>query len=194
MSYILEALKKAEAEREQGSVPGLHSQAWSPSVQGPQGRVRPHGRGLAMGLLLMVTAGVGLWLWRSTAVTEQSVAVTATEVPAVQSSPVQPLAAQAPNTSLPTPAPAPVASVAATPLPPPQLKVAKAHSPAPAAPVGDRIVKWADMTPVQRQALAKLTWGGAMHSTDPSARMVIINDQVVREGDALGPGPGAGAH
>ncbi|MDZ7811890.1 MAG: general secretion pathway protein GspB [Ideonella sp.] len=49
-------------------------------------------------------------------------------------------------------------------------------------------MKWADMTPVQRQALAKLTWGGAMHSTDPSARMVIINDQVVREGDALGPG------
>ena len=32
MSYILEALKKAEAEREQGRVPSLRSQAWVPSA------------------------------------------------------------------------------------------------------------------------------------------------------------------
>lgn len=189
MSYILEALKKAEAEREQGRVPGLRSQAWAPNTQEPPARAWLAGRWWAMGLLLMGLAGAGLWLWRSTAAVEQPVVTTAPEARAVMAAPVLPpvVTSQAPMAVSPVSSPAPVASAATTPAPAPKLKVAKTSPPAPAAPADDRILKWTDMTSAQQQKLAKLTWGGAMHSTDPRARMVIINDQVMREGDALGP-------
>ena len=40
MSYILDALKRAEAERERGAVPGLHSQPLVRSTAAPAGGVR----------------------------------------------------------------------------------------------------------------------------------------------------------
>ena len=109
--------------------------------------------------------------------------------------PVMPPAAAsqlvAPSTIVPAPpAPAPAlrapSAVASTPAPLTKPKVAK--PPSQVASGSERVIKWADMTTAQQQALSKLVWGGAMHSSDPSARMVIINDQVMREGDVLGPG------
>jgi general secretion pathway protein B len=39
-----------------------------------------------------------------------------------------------------------------------------------------------------RRQLSPLTVGGAMHSPDPASRMLILNGQVVRQGDTVAPG------
>ncbi|HEX6364375.1 MAG TPA: hypothetical protein VFZ93_15570, partial [Albitalea sp.] len=63
MSYILDALRKADAERERGSVPGLHTQPVPPA----SARATPARRGvpagaLAGGAVAAVAAGLA-WLW-----------------------------------------------------------------------------------------------------------------------------------
>ena len=196
MSYILEALKKAEAEREQGRVPGLRSQEWSPNAPAAPVKAWPAGRWWALGLLLMGLVGTGLWFWRSEVAADRSVAsppeqrglLAAPMVPSLAAS--QGLVLPLPGVAAPPapePATAPIPAVT-TALAAPPAKPKAAKAPLPAASASERILKWADMTPAERQKLPKLNWGGAMHSTDPAARMVIINDQVMREGDALGPG------
>ena len=86
---------------------------------------------------------------------------------------------------MPSTAQSPAASITAAQIPT-KPKLAKHH--APAASASEGILKWADLPPVERDKLPKLHWGGGMYSPDPSARMVIINEQVMREGDALGAG------
>ena len=64
MSYILEALKKADAERDRGAVPDLHAQAMLPEAafEGePAGRGRPW-LWLLAGIGLALIAGVA-WQW-----------------------------------------------------------------------------------------------------------------------------------
>lgn len=195
MSYILEALKKAEAEREQGKVPGLRSQEWSPNAPMAPVKAWHAGRWWALGLLLIGLAGIGLWFWRSEAAAERLVANTPEERGSV-AGPKMPSMAASQGLVLPlpevvapaTPEPAPIPVAPATVAAPLPAKPKAAKASAPAASASERVLKWADMTAAERQKLPKLNWGGAMHSTDPAARMVIINDQVMREGDALGPG------
>ena len=59
-------------------------------------------------------------------------------------------------------------------------------TPAPAAP--ERIPQLAELPEPMRRDLPALRFGGAMDSPQPAARMLIINGQVFREGDALAPG------
>ena len=40
MSYILDALKRAESERSRGAVPGVHAQPQTAATPSPQGRRR----------------------------------------------------------------------------------------------------------------------------------------------------------
>lgn len=66
MSYILDALKRADSERERGAVPGLRTQPLSISKLIPAGRqpTRP----LTLAILVatgLVLTGVGWWLWQS---------------------------------------------------------------------------------------------------------------------------------
>ncbi|MGC4061380.1 MAG: general secretion pathway protein GspB [Aquabacterium sp.] len=58
MSYILDALKKADAERERGTVPGLHSQPMAPT---PDDDDEPAARGTTLPIV-WVGAGVALCL------------------------------------------------------------------------------------------------------------------------------------
>lgn len=71
MSFILEALRRAEAERERGQVPGLHSPGLpGPATTGlppPAGRPRPWAGALAGLLAGAVLALAAAWWWRSTA-------------------------------------------------------------------------------------------------------------------------------
>ena len=102
MSYILDALKRAEAERERGAVPGLHSQPVAHSAALPAGGVRGTVAWLVAGtslVLLLLTAV--FWFWRESA---PQVPVT------VATAPVAPSALPA----LPTPV-APVTVAPATP-------------------------------------------------------------------------------
>jgi general secretion pathway protein B len=117
MSYILDALKKADAERERGSVPGLHSRPVAPEPDdepdGPQRQAVP---------VLWIAAGAGLCLivvlsWQlltrpAVAPTDApAVEVAANDVPAQTNAPVgqPPMAqqAEAPTATPPEAAPYP---------------------------------------------------------------------------------------
>lgn len=190
MSYILEALKKAEAEREQGSVPGLRSQqAWSPSTAATTAEAWPAGRWLGLGLAVLTVCGFSLWLWLSSGSAEGSLGAKAPEERVAQAPSVPSMAASSARSQQPPAAPDPVTAAPTTVAPAPaKSKGVKPAAPASVASSSDSVVKWASLAASERQKLPKLQWGGAMYSPDPSARMVIINEQVMREGDALGAG------
>ena len=125
MSYILDALKKAESERERGLVPGLHAQPLSSTrATGARQAARKPLLLLAGFALLAIPVGAGLW-WRSQSASTKP-AVVAMQLPS-----------PAPVTTLPAVAvanPAPVV-VAASALPaaPPVPGAVPSPAPAPAA-------------------------------------------------------------
>ena len=105
MSYILDALKKADAEREQGQVPGLHTPTGHTDLSdGPQLRTPPLWV-MGLGALLVLIALGAVWLW------PRPVTVIATAPTQSQSLPAD---------QAPAPAPAPAQSPAPAPTPAPQ--------------------------------------------------------------------------
>ena len=92
MSYILDALRRAETERQRGAVPGLHAQAMATSLAEPVS-VSRRGPGALLwagGAGLLLALGATAW-W-----------LTAAPVPVVQVAPAHPLPGALPN--LPPPA------------------------------------------------------------------------------------------
>ena len=81
----------------------------------------------------------------------------------------------------PKPEPAPRAEARARPAPPPVTAPASE-----AAPV--RLPKLAELPEELRRDVPALALGGTVYSPQPSARMLILNGQVFREGDTLAPG------
>ena len=84
MSYILEALRKAEAERERGTVPDLHAQPLPPGAaeslaEPPRASLLPW---LAAGALLAIVAGAGWFVIGRGAPAPVAVAVRAPSVAA----------------------------------------------------------------------------------------------------------------
>lgn len=122
MSYILDALRRAEAERQRGTVPGLHAQPATGTL--PAGPDGPHTAqrswrpgtwalaGLLLAGLLAVAAGLGWLLKPAPAVvavtlpTAPSPAAARSAVPAVPSQAAA-LAGGGAQAQLPVPAPAP---------------------------------------------------------------------------------------
>ncbi|MEK8087296.1 general secretion pathway protein GspB [Aquabacterium sp. A3] len=198
MSYILDALRKADAEREQGRVPGLHSHlgqapaesAASPAVSPTTRSSWPVmvGAGLAGGLLAAI---VLWWTLRANAPAAPPAAVAvlpastmASEAPSALNESMAPSPETARPVVQPVPAPdLPLPQAAAPPRPsppPPAAKVA-AQDAQPATPL--------DGLPDQvRRSLPPLVFGGAMHSDNAASRMLVINNNVYREGDEPAPG------
>ena len=187
MSYILDALRKADAERDRGNVPGVHAQ---PSFGG------------AMPTRAQPAAKPWLWL----AAGALAVAVIAGLAWYVMSPPPAPVIA-----AVPVPAPAPIAAapavVATVPAPPVQAAAPKPESavvarkpkPAPAAePVaatadakpaatGEKVYTLAELPDEIRRQLPPINVGGSMYSSKPADRVLIINGQVLHEGDRIAP-------
>lgn len=124
MSYILDALQRADAERGRGNVPGLHARQLPTALEeAATARTGLRGPLVWGGLLVLVLAATvaGLWMWRSPASPSAPV-VTAT---ASQTAP-----ATTPVASPPVPAAVPVVPVV------PAVPVAPVVSPAaPTAPI-----------------------------------------------------------
>ena len=233
MSYILDALKRAQAERGRGSVPGLHTQ----SVTMPSAKETPERSSGNRGAWLIAgAAGVAAlalaWLqFGPKGATHQPVVVA--QAPAAPAPAPAPVAAPEP---VPTPAPAPVVvksdapapiEIDVTPPPPPppappkpvaqqQVPAAApaaakrdeaarqpklpATAPADAAPVHNAapapvaaapaapVYNVANLPPAVREQLPSLQLAGISYSTNPKYRMVIVNGQVLHEGDSAGPG------
>lgn len=193
MSYILDALRRADAERERGGVPGLHTQAM-PELGDDERPSRPRGLrpwhwvviGLAGGLAAAVA-----WQWSGSE-----------PPPPAASLPPPPIAVAtppaAPPAALPEPAPVPVATMPTTPpsiapaIAPmratPAATSVTAGADAASAPAPRRVASLAELPADVRAGLPALAFGGSIYSNTPANRLLIVNGQLLHEGDALGPG------
>ncbi len=205
MSYILEALKKSQAERQLGELPSIHA----PQVQLHDGAASASARRtpvwLALGgVAVTVAAALLLWQpWQADAAAPAAAAV----VPAVLAQAVPaPLPVAAPPAAV---APAPVAAFvppAATAAPvhharpvaepkqetpgqavsPPVAAPAPAVPPTPAA--EESVPGMRDLPePIQRQIPA-IAIGGYIYSKNPADRLLLIDKVLRHEGEELAPG------
>ena len=197
MSYILDALRKAEAERERGHVPSIHAQ---PAFAGAQPSSAPARSRLWMvllgvGVLIALIFGLAYYLLLGRSPASEMVAPVAAR-PVIAPTPA-PAPAPAPAASVPVPsvAPEPV-QAAAPPAPRPRhAPVAAAVKPAAAAvaPVpaasrpDERIYAASELPDDIRRQLPALAVGGSMYSPSAKDRIVIINGQVLHEGDRVAP-------
>ena len=209
MSYILDALRRAEAERERGVVPGLQSQQHAIVDDDAAAPARP--RLLVWAVAGLAAALVAVVAWNvlrdsgpppGRPVVEGSVAPTP-QAPVPM--PTTPLAAP-PQIAAPTPTPPtadaarpPVAATRPAARPPTEARRSARRSTDSGAATGGsesttakasaeaRIYKQIDLPEDVRRDLPKLTVGGASYSGDAASRMVMINGQIFHEGDQLAP-------
>ena len=212
MSYILDALRRADAERERGAVPGLHAQQFTLSPdddEGTNNRSRT---------LLYVSIGLGAALIAALAwkllgsdppVPPPALPMAAPPAPAwpttaAPTAGTLPMAATASASAAmtiarPALSPTSAATTTMTPATPARSPRAPASAPVsrppagattanPTAPPGNRIYTQAELPEDVRRGLPKLSVGGASYSSDAASRMVIINGQVLHEGDKIGNG------
>jgi general secretion pathway protein B len=204
MSYILDALRKADAERERGHVPGIHAQpvfAGAPRAAAPR-TARPW-LWIAVAVLVLLV-GVLSWalLGRSGAPAAAPATVTlpATAPVAVAQAVPQPAwvaATPAPQASLAAPSPKPATPVvprpvATKPAAGPKAEAnagvsAGAGASAPGAAGEARIYALNELPDDIRRQLPALAIGGSMYSAKPADRILIINGQVLHEGDKIAP-------
>lgn len=125
MSYILDALRRADAERERGAVPNIHAQPFQgPSNDNESPRTTPPWLWIALALLAAAVLALGWKLFASDPPRDQVAAVT-------------PVA----------PAPAPTPASSATPSMPPSPSLTSATPPPPPLPVPLQPVQPLPITP-----------------------------------------------
>ncbi len=243
MSLILDALKRADAERAraQGRLPALQDEVLAARVSqpvvssfDPQAPLRPApppawarprvAAALLGGVLLLGLAMLALGPARRAEAPPQPAATAPTSpaapepasVPAAVPAPVPaPVPATAPvranqSARLPKPPPAPAAQAAhkaqakvpaqatpptapaqaATPAAPPPQDRAPAASPATvaAAAASAPLPGYADLPDTVKAGMPRLVLSGIVYSADPASRMLLVNGQVFREGDAVAAG------
>lgn len=217
MSYILDALRRADAERQQGQVPGLHATPASDLPRTTQRAWAPWSRPLLLALLaaLLLAAAAAVWLQfgrtqptRLEPLAQASPAAAPAMPPAALGPPVQsgqpgPQGNQGnPANRVPIPAlpivvsaapvlPAiPASSAAAPPVKPVEAAAAVPAGAAPKAAVTAvmRAVPLSSLPADERRQLPALVPGGSVWSDSAASRFVILDGQVLREGDALSTG------
>lgn len=178
---ILDALRKAEAERQRGAVPGLHDTPAAAPAAGAELSSRP--AWLLPAALLLLAGVAGLWwAWRAV---PSAAAPAAARVPAPASAPSPaPLPAAAPATAWPQVVSAPPAPPPAPPAPAPVPPAATT----PAAPIVTQVRRLAELPAEQRRELPPLVVSGSVWSEQATARFVVLDGQVLREGDRVAPG------
>jgi general secretion pathway protein B len=217
MSYILEALKKAQAERQLGNAPTIHAPA--PSYAAPRAGQGARGRYLALGVGVVVVAAAVVLLWPRLA-GEPPVQLAASMPPAAvpaTAPATAPVATPAPPAVVtpapapvvqpaPAPAPAPVAEirpVRAKPAPAPVVPTASSSpqpspqqreaAPAPATvapqPVGDDQLRTLQQLPdtLQRE-IPRVAFGGYIYSPTPGESLLLVDKMLRREGEEVAPG------
>jgi general secretion pathway protein B len=209
MSYILDALRKADSERERGEIPGLHAQtAASLDDSAPTSSVNQK-LVWAVAALAAVLVLVLSWLIWSRSEPQPERPPMPPEQAAMGMRPAPPPAApqgMAPpvtppvaglyppvNTTPPVAQTQPVTAAPAVPALQPQAVVAAPPQPKTEVPIArkaaateeSKLYRLMDLPESVRKDLPTLTIGGAMYSETASQRMLIINSQVLHEGDKI---------
>jgi general secretion pathway protein B len=208
MSYILEALKKAQAERQLGNAPTIHAPQ---PVQATPARAaasrRPLVAGVAAGAL--VACAVAVVALRHPAPVQLAAAVPApppaapvNTVPAAQTAPV-PMPAAPQERSAPIAAPLrqarparaeshreaprarpPAAEPPLARVPDPSTRAAS--TPAPAA--EDDVRNLNELPEAIRREVPKVVFGGYIYSPNPADRLLLIDKMLRHEGEEVAPG------
>jgi general secretion pathway protein B len=210
MSYILEALKKAQAERQLGSAPTIHASPLAHPAPIATGASRkPLLIGLGAGALVVAVAAVVAWRHQDVAPASPPVVVAAS-APAVVAEPAplpapavvrQPTPRSAPAA---IPAPAPRAAPAdipepasrSAPVPPAKTAVAKpAPRPLPESPqpeaepaVYESVRGLQALPEVIQREVPKVAVGGYIYSQNPADRLLLVDKTLRREGEEVAPG------
>ncbi|MBK7263878.1 MAG: general secretion pathway protein GspB [Rubrivivax sp.] len=187
MSFILDALRRADAERQRGQTPALQQVTRGlPTAADPARRAR---RTVLLAIavigLALVSALLGGWLSRTPAPAARAApAATPSSAPAASAPAVAPPAPVAAPASAPPPAgtPAPAPKLVAAPIPAPALP------PRPASAAPSKPVTLGDLPEPLRQAVLRLVFSGGVYSPDPAQRFVMLGGLLVREGSDLGDG------
>lgn len=173
MSFILDALQRADAERERGAVPGLHARQVNSTIDS-QGAGSRKGMGLAVvgavTLALAVTVG---WMWLGNP--------PAAVVP-VESVPIAPPAASAqpPKSAPVVPSTLPQRQSSASKAPARSAKEVVAAAP-PMAPF------LSELPEEIRRQIPPLGISGAVYSDNPAQRLLLVNGQVLGQGSLAAP-------
>ncbi len=174
MSYILDALKKSEAERSRGVVPTL--------LTPPQTTFRSSIIGWGLMAALVINAGLfAAWLYWPRGVAPTTTMRTAEPTPVAAST------TAAPSTATPTAAPfsaaAPQQDTGTEPESPLETAVTRQANPvAPPTPTHRAPVADTD------SGAADLSFSTHVYATDPSMRAVTMNGRRFVEGDEVRPG------
>lgn len=195
MSYILDALRRADAERERDPARGIHAQPAAGAPAPSRGRMPPWTWPAAAAVILAVGGAIAWQRSEPEAVTAAPVAVSA-PVAAPAPAPVAPAVPVAQAVSPPAPPvlkPPPAAEVPARQPAAAPAKAPVAAAPASAvvstaAPSPERVFNIAELPADVQRELPKLAITGGVHSENAAQRMLIVGGQVVGEGAELAPG------
>jgi general secretion pathway protein B len=198
MSFILDALQRADAERARANVPGLHARPVSnPVAAANTGSRKRMGLAVVGSLALALAAAIG-WMWLRN---PQPAVVTAASMPLVQT-PVQtpattPAILAATATTLPA-----VPPTAASVQPPKPVPMAPSTSPqrqssvaiAPANPAKEVAAVATPTAPLLselpediRRQIPALAITGAVYSDNPAQRLLLVNGQVLGQDSLAAP-------
>lgn len=206
MSYILEALKKAQAERQLGATPTIHAPALHGVAELPAGQGVQKPVLLALAAMGAVIVGLLALVWSNSQQTPPAAPPrAAVQEPAPTVAPAPPVAA--PRIAL-VAAPAEAASppvAKAAPTAPKELKAPEpaaepvraaapaaasaAATSAPAAAATDEVTQtMRDLPePIQR-AIPQVAVGGYIYSKNPADRLLLIDKILRHEGEEVAPG------
>ena len=204
MSYILDALRKAERERNLGQAPSLHAVV-QPSALRQEPRRSPWPLVAAAALLLMVAMAVVAWRYHRAAnvpapVAEPPITAPVAALPAPPQgetvSSFDDLAASDPAPAVEEEPATEMVAAAPTPAPARTLAPPAVAEPAveeeepveePAAEAEVPLVR--DMPPAWRNSFPQLTIEVHVYDEDPARRWIMNSGQRYREGMSLAQGP-----
>ncbi len=186
MSYILDALKRADAERERGAVPGLHAR----QLTSPAARAAPNASSgfwlTVAAILLLGGVAAGLWLWSTPPDAVPLVAVPPALTQPAVSAPLAPSAVA--STALTVsplvtamPIPMPVRIAVRVPVPVPLARASASQTAPPLAPL------LSELSEDLRRQIPALAITGAVYSDNPGQRLLLVNNQVLTQGSLATP-------
>lgn len=187
MSYILDALKKADQQRQHAQPPTLRT---APQIV-PEQKKSPAWRYAALGIVLVVVATLAGWLQSRTPAQHEkaprdtdATTLAAARTPTPQRAPAPVPTLPAPELPLPEAGPhAPATRAFARPQRPAVLPAQTPEATAAQAPQA-RVLAMDELPLPVRQALPALTVSLHAWSATPRSRLVSINNQLMHEGDS----------